>query len=62
MRGNAVEALHVLVAEACIIFEYHVDSLVGNKPLTLIDKYLRSPSVLVFYRLPTEGYTRGGKF
>jgi hypothetical protein len=48
MRGNTIEALHDPAAEACIIFEYLMDSLVGNKPLTLIDKYLRSPSRLLF--------------
>jgi hypothetical protein len=47
-RGNAVEALDDPVVEACIISEYLVDTLVGNKPLTLIDKYLQSPSELFF--------------
>jgi hypothetical protein len=48
MRGNIVEALHDPAAAACIISEYLVDTLVGNKPLTPIDKYLRSPSGLFF--------------
>jgi hypothetical protein len=46
--GNAVEALHDPVAEACIISEYLVDTILGNKPLTLIDKYLRNPSGFFF--------------
>jgi hypothetical protein len=48
MKGNAIEGLHYPAAEACIISEYLVNILVGNKPLTLIDKYLRSPSGLFF--------------
>ncbi|KAK8447519.1 hypothetical protein SEVIR_8G087000v4 [Setaria viridis] len=48
MRGNAVEALHDPTAEACIMSEYLMDTLVGNKPLTLIDKYFRCPSGLLF--------------
>jgi hypothetical protein len=48
MWKNAVDALHNPAVEACIISEYLVDTLVGNKPLTLIDKYLRSPSELFF--------------
>ena len=48
MKGNAVEALHDPFAEVCIIPECLLDTLVGNKPLTLIDKYLKSPSGLYF--------------
>jgi hypothetical protein len=48
MRGNAVEALHDPAIEACIISEYHVNTLVHNKPLTTTDKYLRSPLGLIF--------------
>jgi hypothetical protein len=48
MKGNVVEALYDLSAEACIIFEYLKDTVVGNKPLTPIDKYLRSPLGLFF--------------
>jgi hypothetical protein len=44
MRGNTVEALHDPTVEACIISKYLVDTLVANKPLTLIDRYFRSPS------------------
>jgi hypothetical protein len=44
MRGNIVEALHDPAAEASIISEYLGDILVGKKPLTLIDRYFRSPS------------------
>nr|TKW21462.1 hypothetical protein SEVIR_4G199500v2 [Setaria viridis] len=48
MRGNAVEALHDTTAEAWIISEYLMDTLVGNKPLTPIDKYFKSPLGLLF--------------
>jgi hypothetical protein len=48
MRGNTVEALHDPATEACIISEYLVDTLVGNKPQNPMDKYLRSPSGLFF--------------
>jgi hypothetical protein len=48
MRGNVVEALRDPTAEACIISEYLVNTFMGNKLLTLIDKYLRSPSGLFF--------------
>ena len=48
MKGNAVEALHDPFAKVCIIPECLLDTLVGNKPLTLIDKYLKSPSGLYF--------------
>jgi hypothetical protein len=48
MSRNAVEAIHDPAAEACIISEYLVDTLLGNKPLTTINKYLRSPLGLFF--------------
>ena len=46
MKGNIVEALHDPAAEVCIIPECLLDTLVGNKPLTQIDKYFKSPSGL----------------
>jgi hypothetical protein len=48
MRRNTVEAFHDPAAKACIISEYLVDTLVGNKPLFPTDKYLRSPLGLFF--------------
>ena len=48
MKGNAVEALHDPFAEVCIIPECLLDTLVGNKPLTPINKYFTSPSGLYF--------------
>ena len=48
MKGNTVEALHDPAAEVCILPECLLDSLVGNKPLTLTDKYFKSPSGLFF--------------
>ena len=48
MKGNVVEALHDHPAEVCIIPECLLDTFVGNKPLTLTDKYFRSPSGLFF--------------
>jgi len=44
MKGNIVEALHDPVAEICIITECLLDTLVGHKPLTQIDKYFKSLS------------------
>jgi hypothetical protein len=48
LKGNAVEALHDPTAEACILSEYLINTLVGNKPMTQTNKYLRSPSGLFF--------------
>ncbi|RCV37715.1 hypothetical protein SETIT_8G085100v2 [Setaria italica] len=48
MRGNVIEALHDPTAEVCIMSKYLMDTLVGNKPLTSIDKYFRSPSGFFF--------------
>ena len=48
MKGKIVEALHDLADEVCIIPEYLLDTLVGNKPLTPTDKYFKSPSGLYF--------------
>ena len=48
MKGNIVEALHDPAAKVCIIPEYLLDTLVGNKPLTPIDKYHKCPSGLFF--------------
>ena len=48
MRGNTVDTLYDPVAEVCIIFEYVMDTLVGNKPLTPTDKYFRSLFGLFF--------------
>ena len=48
MKGNIVEAIHDPAAKVCIIPEYLLDTLVGNKPLTPIDKYFKSPSGLFF--------------
>ena len=48
MKGNIIEALHDPAAEVCIILEYLLDTLVGNKPLTLTDKYFKSSSGLYF--------------
>ena len=46
MKENIVEALHDPPAEICILPECLLDTLVGNKPLTLTEKYFRSPSGL----------------
>ena len=43
-----IEALHDPATEVCIIPEYLMDILVGNKPLTPTDKYFKSPSWLFF--------------
>jgi len=43
---NTVDALYDPAAEVCIIPEYLMDTLVGNKPLTPTNKYFRSPSRL----------------
>jgi len=48
MKGKIVEALHDPAAEVCILPEYLLDTLVGNKPLTPTDKYFKSPSGLYF--------------
>jgi hypothetical protein len=48
MKGNAVEVVHDPTTKAYILSEYLIDILVGNKPLTPTDKYLRSPSGLFF--------------
>ena len=48
MKGNTVEALHDPATKVCIIPECLLDTLVGNKPLTPIDKYFKSPSRLFF--------------
>ena len=48
MKGNIVEALHDPTVEACIIPECLLVTLVGKKPLTLTNKYLRSPLGLFF--------------
>jgi hypothetical protein len=49
MKGNAVEALHDPTNdEACILSEYLIGTLVGKKPQTLTNKYVRSPSGLFF--------------
>ena len=48
MKGNIVEALHDPTANVCIIPEYLLDTLVGNKPLTPTNKYFKSPSGLFF--------------
>ena len=48
MKGNIVEALHDPAAKVCIIPEYLLDTLVGNKPLTPTNKYFKSPSGLFF--------------
>ena len=47
-KRNIVEALHDPAAKVCIIPEYLLDTLVGNKPLTPTDKYFKSPSGLYF--------------
>ena len=48
MKGKIVEALHDPAAEVCIIPECLLNTLVGNKPLTLTNKYFKSPSGLYF--------------
>ena len=48
MKGNDVEALHDPAVEVCILPEYLLDTLVGNKPLTPTDRYIKSPSGLYF--------------
>src|SRR6185369_13931251 len=48
VKGKIVEALHDPTAEVCIIPEYLLHTLVGNKPLTPSDKYFKSPSGLYF--------------
>ena len=48
MKGKIVEALHDPAAEVCILPEYVLDTLVGNKPLTPTDKYFEIPSGLYF--------------
>ena len=48
VKGNIVEALHDPAAKVCILPEYLLDTLVGNKPLTPTDKYFKSPSGLFF--------------
>ena len=48
MKGNAIEALHDPSTEVCIIPECLLETLMGNKPITPIDKYLKSPSGLFF--------------
>ena len=55
MKGKIVEALHDLADEVCIIPEYLLDTLVGNKPLTPTNTYFRSPSELFF---ECQGITR----
>ena len=47
-EGKIVEALHDPAAEVCILPEYLLDTLVGNKPLTPTNKYFKSPSGLFF--------------
>ena len=47
-EGKIIEALHDPAAEVCILPEYLLDTLVGNKPLTPSDKYFKSPSGLYF--------------
>ena len=44
MKGNNVEALHDPAAKVCIMPEYLLDTLVGNKPLTPTNKYYRNLS------------------
>ena len=48
MKGKIIEAVHDPAAEACILPEYLLDTLVGNKPLTPTNKYFKSPSGLYF--------------
>ena len=48
MKGKIVEALHDLADEVCIIPEYLLDTLVGNKPLTPTDMYFKISSGLFF--------------
>ena len=48
MKEKIIEALHDPAAKVCIIPEYLLDTLVGNKPLTPTDKYFKSPSGLFF--------------
>jgi len=55
IRGNTVDAFYNPVAEVCIMFEYLMDTLVGNKPLTPTNTYFRSPSELFF---ECQGITR----
>ena len=48
MKGKIVEALHDPAAKVCILPEYLLDTLVGNKPLTPTNKYFKSPFRLYF--------------
>src|SRR6185312_926056 len=48
MKGKIIEALHDPATEVCILPEYLLDTLVGNKPLTPTDMYFKSPSGLYF--------------
>ena len=43
IKGKIIEALHDHAAKVCILPEYLLDTLVGNKPLTPTDKYFKSP-------------------
>jgi hypothetical protein len=57
MRGNAVEVVHDPTVRACIISKYLMDTLVGNKPLTPINRSFRNPRWS--YLFPCRGITRG---
>ena len=48
LHGKIIEALHDPAAKVCILPEYLLDTLMGNKPLTPTDKYFKSPSGLYF--------------
>ena len=44
MKGKIIEALHDPTTEVCILPEYLLDTLVGNKPLTLLLRFASYPS------------------
>jgi hypothetical protein len=43
MRGNVVEAVHYPTVGACVMSEYLMDTLVGNKPPTPTHGYFKNP-------------------
>jgi hypothetical protein len=46
--GTAIEALHDPTAEACVMFKFLMDTLIGSMPLVPTDRLFKSPSGLIF--------------
>jgi hypothetical protein len=48
IRGTALEALHDMTTEACIMSEFLTDTFIGSMPLIPTNRLFKSPSGLIF--------------